>query len=100
MIAIFFEWRIEEPKEEAFRAAWAEVTRALRAHGSLGSTLFRKSAGHYCALARWPDEATCQAASDAEKDSPASKRLHDAIGATLQKIQLDEIDNLWVDRPA
>ncbi len=94
MIATFFEWRIEERKEKEFRAAWADVTRALQGHGSRGSSLFRKSAGHYCAVARWPDAETRDNAFAAENGSEASKRLREAISATLQQIHLDEIDNL------
>jgi hypothetical protein len=58
MIATFFEWRIEPDAEAEFRAAWGQVTKRLAARGSHGSTLFRRSEGHYCALARWPDAAT------------------------------------------
>lgn len=97
MIATFFEWRIEPEREAAFHAAWAEVTHRLQAHGSRGSTLFRKDSGHYCALARWPDAATRDAAFALEAESAASKCLRATLATTLQQIDLDEVDNLWLD---
>jgi hypothetical protein len=94
LIATFFEWRIDSVHDQAFRDAWGEVTRELRSAGSLGSTLFRKSEGHYCALARWPDAATRDAAFAAAKDGAASTRLRATIGATLQRVELDEVEDL------
>ncbi|MDQ3074599.1 MAG: antibiotic biosynthesis monooxygenase [Pseudomonadota bacterium] len=97
MIATWFEWRIKSGRDEEFRAVWAEVTHALHSRGSRGSTLFRRSEDHYCALARWPDRATLDAAFAAEATSEASERLRHLISATMQQVELDEVDNQWRD---
>ena len=97
MIATFFEWRVQPAREEQFREAWAEVTRGLHARGSRGSTLFRKSDGNFCALARWPDRETRDAAFTAEAGGDASLRLREAVGETIQRFDLDELTNLWLD---
>ena len=39
-LATFFHWRIDPAQRDAFVAAWAEVTHALKRHGSHGSALF------------------------------------------------------------
>ena len=96
MIATFFEWRVEPGREEHFRQSWAEVTRRLHAHGSKGSTLFQSADGNFCALARWPDRVTRDAAFAAETGNDASVRLRDLIGETIQRFDLDELDNLWL----
>jgi len=96
MIATFFEWRIDPAREDEFRSSWAEVTRRLQARGSNGSTLFRRDNANYCALARWPDMPTRDAAFAAEQDSEPGKRMRAIIIETVQRIDLDETDNLWL----
>ncbi len=95
MIATFYQWRIDPKNGEAFRAAWREATDALKKRGSGGSTLFCMDHDHYCALARWPDAKTRDAAFAAEKDSPESVQMRGFIKATIDKFDLDEIDHRW-----
>ena len=95
MIATFFHWRIREGRRDQFIAAWAAVTDALKADGSLGSALFEGEDGTFRALARWPDRATRDRAFAALSLPAASEAMHEAIAQTLQRVDCDERDNRW-----
>lgn len=97
MLVYFFQWRLRPGLESQFQDAWAEVTRDLLAQGSHGSALFDGPDGTVCALARWPDRATRQAAT--ARDDDARRRMHEAIAETLQTLPLDERLNLWAAFP-
>ena len=95
MIATFFRWRIVEGKENEFKAAWSDVTKALKSHGSAGSALFVDDQGLYCALARWPNRATRDRAFAANPAPDESAILRDCVAETIERADMDEQTNLW-----
>lgn len=97
MLAYFFQWRLRPGLEAQFQAAWAAVTRDLLTQGSHGSALFDGPDGTVCAIARWPDTATRQAASATAED--ARRRMQEAVAETLQALPLTERLNLWAPFP-
>ncbi|WP_265570951.1 antibiotic biosynthesis monooxygenase [Sphingomicrobium nitratireducens] len=97
MMATFFEWKVDPDKEDQFRENWAAVTKRLHARGSKGSTLFRKEDGHFCAVALWPDKATRDAAFAMDETPQADTlAMREAVIDTIHRIDMDEIDNLWL----
>jgi hypothetical protein len=101
MLATFFEWQIKPGQHDVFVKAWAEVTEQLKAHGSFGSCLFTKQDGTICALARWPDQSTRDAAFATIRavDGPA-KIMRGVIAETIQQFDMEEVVNLWTQPPA
>ena len=95
MFATFFEWRIRDGAEEQFEQAWAEATAILKSHGSMGSALFRNDGGHFCAIARWPDRATRDAAFAAADLAASGAAMRGAVADTVHCIDLEEVRNLW-----
>lgn len=66
MFIAVYEFEAEAGREDEFRAAWLEVTRAIhREHGSLGSRLHTTGTpGLFVAYAQWPDRAAWEAGGD------------------------------------
>ncbi len=94
-IATFFQWHIKPGQHEVFQSAWTEVTRRLLEHGSLGSALFVGPEGTYCALARWPDKVTRDAAFAANSKLDVAAVMRAALSETVQQFDMDEAVNLW-----
>lgn len=93
MYATFFQWRIRAGQIGTFRSAWAEVTDRLKEEGSLGSTLFAGPEDSWCALARWPSRGVRDAAFAAVAGHDCAVRLRASIEETLQRVDLDLVDD-------
>ena len=98
MIVVYYRWRIRPDREQDFRAAWAEATDLLRAHGSGGSTLFRAPDGSLAALARWPDVETRRAAFAAVPPDVIG-RMAGAVAEKLDEQVLTAVDIRWAPFP-
>ena len=95
MLTVFFQWRLHPGHEVWFRQSWEQVTRLLLDRGSLGSALFAGPEGTLCAIARWPDRATRDAAMRDFDRPELSATMRSAIAETLATIDMDEEINLW-----
>ena len=95
MLATFFQWRIKPGQRAIFEACWTEITRAYRAQGSFGSALFECEDGTLCAFARWPDRATRDEAFAMDLLPEVSARMRDAVGETVQRLDMDTVTDLW-----
>jgi hypothetical protein len=95
MFATYFEWKVKPSREEAFVQAWTEGTKALRMEGSLGSSLFKGKAGHFHAFARWPDQATRDAAFARNVHPDNASIFRDCIETEIQRVDMDQIIDLW-----
>ena len=66
MIRVVYQWRVEPGQERRFVAAWARITRALRAsrRGARGSALHRsrRRPARFVAIAYWDSYADWQTA--------------------------------------
>lgn len=63
MFVVVYWWRAHKGKEEQFRRAWREGTRAInRIYGHFGSRLHQNSDGRFVGYAEWPDEVTWRTA--------------------------------------
>jgi hypothetical protein len=96
MFATYFEWKVKAGREEDFVQAWTEVTKVLRAEDSLGSTLFKDKTGHFHALARWPDQATRDVVIARHIRLDARAILLDCIDVEIQRVDMDQVENLWI----
>lgn len=75
--------------------AWPEVTQALLDRGSHGSVLFDGPDDTVCAIARWPDRPTRDAARAQSTAPEAWREMRDAIAEELAAHELTERINLW-----
>lgn len=95
MFIALYRWKLKAGKEEQFRAAWSEVTLAIRAkHGSLGSRLHKAEDGTWAGYAQWPTREMW------EKDRPldasaeiARKRMSDAVAEKLPSLYMTVTDD-------
>tara|TARA_B100000678_G_scaffold174637_1_gene145646 strand:+ start:1665 stop:2000 length:336 start_codon:yes stop_codon:yes gene_type:complete len=94
-LATFFHWRIDPAQRDAFVAAWAEVTHALKRHGSHGSALFERGDGSLCAFARWPDAQTRDRAFADVDAATARRTMRDAIVEELARMDMAALCDLW-----
>lgn len=61
MFIALYRWKLKAGKEQQFRAAWSQVTLAIRENcGSLGSRLHQAEDGTWAAYAQWPTKAMWQ----------------------------------------
>jgi len=95
--ALLFRWKVKKGRERAFAAAWEEVTRDLLAQNSRGSVLFRAGDGTFCAIARWPDVQTREAANIDMRVIGARAAMAEAIEESLEVLELNEVINLWLE---
>ena len=89
--AMLYRWRLKPGREAAFVAAWSEVTRALRAGGSLGSRLHRGDDGCGYGYARWPDAGSREQAFAAGVADAARTRMQAAIAESLPAVRLQPV---------
>lgn len=65
MIRVMYWWQVKPGREEAFAAAWGEITRWMRAHapGACGSLLVRSADDphEFVGVARWTSRAAWEA---------------------------------------
>lgn len=97
MIATFFEWEIHDGLERQFIDGWEAVTQLLLDAGSHGSHLFRNEAGHFCAIALWPDFDTRDRAFAPYLANPTQEHLQvrEAIKNEILRIDLDSVSDFW-----
>lgn len=95
MIVTVFRWRLLPGALEQFATSWEDVTRYYLERGSLGSAIFRDGSGVVWAIARWPDEAT----RDAAFADPAPEMLRtgmiESIEERLEPVELEALVDLW-----
>ncbi|MEZ4365951.1 MAG: antibiotic biosynthesis monooxygenase [Kofleriaceae bacterium] len=90
-LVVLYRWRLHPGREDAFVEAWAVVTRALRAQGSLGSRLHRGDDGLWYAYAQWPDAATRAATHAFPGDDAAFAAMRDAVIERLPEVSLEPV---------
>ncbi len=95
MFATFFQWTIHAGQESEFIEIWNEGTCLLLEHGSLGSALFCGKDGRFSALARWPAEATRDAAFDTVRDHPVFARMRECVAETIRWDDTTAVSNMW-----
>lgn len=100
MFIALYRWKLKDGKEEQFRAAWSEVTLAIRTHcGSLGSRLHKAEDGTWAGYAQWPTRELW------EKDRPlgpsaeaARQQMSDAIAERLPSLYMTVSDDFLVPK--
>lgn len=101
MFCVVYELKVSPEREERFRQAWHDVTKAIvNDYGSLGARLHKDEDGLLIAYAQWPDRESWQAGHhfiEAE-----TKRLHledclDEIPTVVMKLMV--LDDLLVCQP-
>jgi heme-degrading monooxygenase HmoA len=89
---VLYRWRLREGAEDSFVEAWARMTDALRARGSLGSRLHRGSDGVWYSYAQWPSARTRdEAFAQGPADPTAVSQMRAAISESLPEIILDVV---------
>ena len=94
MLDTYFEWTIEESREEEFRALWNRATAAYLEQGSLGSSLWKSDSGGLCAFALWPDRDTRDRAYAAQRSLDPSQPMA-KLAEIIHKVDLDLLDMHW-----
>lgn len=90
--AVVYRWRLKEGADGLeLRAAWEELTQALRReHGGLGSCLHRTADGEYLAYARWPDRKTWESSQALPSPAPeASRRMRACVDVAQPPLPLE-----------
>lgn len=95
-IVVLYRWRIHEGAEATFRAAWLELTEAIRRErGSLGSRLHRASDGSWVAYALWPSREQLVASRAQPSAAPAaSERMGTCVTERFAPLELETTDDL------
>lgn len=92
MFIVLYSWRIDPSLEEQFTVGWSAVTRHyLEHHGSLGSRLHQGGDGRFYAYAKWPDEASRDAAANDDIPADARSQMNAAILETFPEVRLEVI---------
>jgi heme-degrading monooxygenase HmoA len=95
MFIALYRWKLKAGKEEQFRAAWSEVTLAIRARcGSLGSRLHRAEDGTWAAYAQWPTREMWAADRPLDPSAElARERMSDAVAEKLPSLYMTVSDD-------
>ena len=95
-LSVLYRFRVRPGQEAAFRAAWADLTRAIRdTRGGLGSRLHHVDGDLWAAYAQWPDRAAWEAAMAAPSADPAaSAAMGAAMLESLEPLLLTPTDDL------
>ena len=88
---VLYRFVVRPGMEEAFVAAWREVTDAVgEQRGGLGSRLHLSDDGVWVAYAQWPDRATWERSRALGTPAPdASARMAEAIESHLPPLPLE-----------
>src|SRR5581483_11112906 len=95
MFIAIYRWKLKPGKEDQFRAAWSQVTLAIRAQcGSLGSRLHKAEDGTWAAYAQWPTKEMWEAdhTFDAETNL-ARQRMRDAVAERFPDLYMTVTDD-------
>ncbi|TPW21851.1 MAG: hypothetical protein FD126_272 [Elusimicrobia bacterium] len=100
MFIAFYRWKLKPGKEEQFRAAWSEVTLAIRTQcGSLGSRLHQAEDGTWAAYAQWPTRAQWEADRQLGASvKEARQRMRDAVAESLPDLYMTVTDDFLVPK--
>lgn len=95
---VLYRWRLVPGREDRCAEAWATVTCALVARGSLGSRLHRGDDGLWYASAQWPDAearraAFAQPSADDDEIGAASAAMEDAVAEFFEPVLLTPVDD-------
>lgn len=89
MIRVMYWWKVTPGREEAFTAAWAGVTRWMRAHvpGARGSLLLRSGEDphEFVAIARWVSRAAWEASRARTPEDPELLAHVQVMKATAER---------------
>lgn len=91
LLVVLYRWRIRPGCEDGFVSAWSQVTRSLRAAGSLGSRLHRGDDGWWYGYAQWPDAQVRAAAFATDGTPEASTAMQAAIMESLPAVALSPV---------
>lgn len=93
-----YRWRVEPGQEDAFTAAWARATKAIRANvkGARGSMLLRsrRDPAEFIATARWDGFEDWRAFMQSEPADPEAFRVMSEAGRMLSAEVFDEVADL------
>lgn len=100
MFIAFYRWKLKPGKEEQFRAAWSEVTLAIRERcDSRGSRLHKAEDGTWAAYAQWPTrelwEKDCALG---DKALAARQKMRDAVAESLPSLYMTVSDDYLVPK--
>ncbi|MFY0532118.1 antibiotic biosynthesis monooxygenase family protein [Nannocystis pusilla] len=103
-------WKVKPGQEEAFAAAWSQVTRWIRTHvpGARGSVLLRSAEDphEFVAIARWTSRAAWEAFPGTEASELQAHRqtMRETAERSRPAAFFEEVDDLTVsgeeERPA
>lgn len=95
MFVAVYRWRLKPGSEEAFAAAWRDVTLAAQPYGSGGSALFKADDGTWAAIARWPDRKSRTQFFEARSQDHDDSAMWDAVAERFPPLELQMVDDLW-----
>lgn len=103
MYTAIYRFRVKLGREDDFREAWRDLTRAIyQGRGSLGSRLHRCEGEErlFLAYAQWPDRATYDASSARPSADPAAgAAMRDCLEEMLPTLLQTMTDDLLQDGP-
>lgn len=95
MFVVFYHWRLKPGTEEAFRAAWTRLTKAIRSrYGSQGSRLHRAEDGTWWAYAQWPTREAWEKADGGVADPEAANAMKECVSERFFAVTADVTDDL------
>ena len=95
MIVTVFRWRLKPGALDQFSRSWEQVTRHYLERGSLGSAIFQDGGGVVWAIARWPDEATRDAAFADPAPDALRAGMIEGVEERLEPVELACLSDLW-----
>ena len=95
MFCVIYRWRIKNELEQEFIESWTEITRFfIEQRGGLGSRLHRGEGGLFYAYAQWNSAEDREKAFQNVPDSPARRKMREAILETFPEIRLESVEDL------
>jgi hypothetical protein len=95
MFCVIYRWRVKPELEKQFVESWAAITRVyIEDRGGWGSRLHRGEDGLFYAYAQWNSAEDREKAFQNVPDSPARKKMGEAVLEILPEIRLESVADL------